>query len=160
MSELTFKEKKMIRAQRFGGAAQTATMDTQQVIKQLEEDKKKRQERAERFGVETKEQALEKKKERQERFNQAQDDGQDDKQKIADRKARFGVDNVPGSKKGTLEFTLDEYKSSFKKGGKGKGDHQKNKHVAKKFKKGNGFKDKRHHGSNKHHSGGKFKKRH
>ena len=33
---------------------------------------------------------------------------EDDKSKIADRKARFGAEG--GERKGPLEFTLDEYK--------------------------------------------------
>ena len=61
MSDLTFKEKKLIRMQRFGGGAETGTVGAAEVLKKLEEEKQKRLERAAKFGIETDEMAVDKK---------------------------------------------------------------------------------------------------
>ena len=55
----------MIRKHRF---AEAGTNDPAEILKQLEEEKQKKKERADRFGIETKDMALEKKHSRMERF--------------------------------------------------------------------------------------------
>ena len=57
IAELSAQERKALRKQRFGSldATQKATATTLDALKQLEENKKKMLERAERFGIVTKE---------------------------------------------------------------------------------------------------------
>ena len=94
--------------QRFGGGAESGTIGAAEMLARLEEEKKKRLERAAKFGIETEEMQKDKKQERRERFKtEAATD--DEKAKIAERKARFGGEGK--ERKGVLEFTLDEYKS-------------------------------------------------
>ena len=59
-----------------------------------------------------------KKQERRERFKtDAAGANDDEKAKIAERKARFGAEGPSKEKRGVLEFTLDEYKSKKDKKG-------------------------------------------
>jgi hypothetical protein len=88
----------------------------------VEEERRKREERAAKFGVATADADLEKQKklERLARFKtEASVNVDEQKAKIAERKARFG--NAEGKvntgkevveqiKKGTLQFTLDDYR--------------------------------------------------
>ena len=82
----------------------------------MEDEKQKRLERSQRFGVDTPATLQDKVKERQERFKNAQQgpETSEDKEKRAQRLARFGpveAENQEKKKKrGALEFTLDEYK--------------------------------------------------
>ena len=65
-----------------------------------------------------------------ERFKNENETDRD--QKILDRKARFGNDASAKLEKGSLEFSLDDYKSA----------KPNNQNKKPKFKRNNGFKDK------------------
>ena len=123
--------------------------DPAEVLKKIEEDKLKKVERAERFGIETKDVTKMKIQDRKERFKtKVYAPTDDEKQDIDARKARFGtVDEKTEKKKDfrALEFTLDDYKTKMDK---------------KKFKKQNGFKnkDKNNHKQHKSHKGKPQKK--
>lgn len=91
----------------------------------MQEEDEKRRQRALKFGVETKEMATEKRKDRLARFGDGSIDADAHKQEVdeekvrkAAREARFGEDlaNLAGTKKVTgekkrniLEMSLDEY---------------------------------------------------
>lgn len=101
VSELTKKEKWLVRQKRFGGSEVYANLDSNQILAALEDEKKKRQERAQKFGLgDTEETIAEKRKERIARFKQDQQGGasgeaniseiQDEKERKAARIARFG----------------------------------------------------------------------
>uniref|UniRef100_A0A7S3IW19 Uncharacterized protein n=1 Tax=Strombidium inclinatum TaxID=197538 RepID=A0A7S3IW19_9SPIT len=115
---------------RFGG--EIASSNPQEILKQLEEQKRKRSERAQKFGLEDTDAAKLKRKERLERFKPVQsEEVKAEKEKRLERAARFGTGQAGGQKKGHLQFTLDEYKSKkeWRKGisGKSKGIHKKKK---------------------------------
>ena len=108
-------------------------LDTNTVIATMQEEDEKRRQRALKFGVETKEMANEKRKERLARFGDGTIDADahkveldEEKARKAAREARFGEDlaNLAGPKKANvekkrniLEMSLDEYnlKGSKKK---------------------------------------------
>ena len=127
----------MFRFKTGDGAAETTTNDPQEILAQMNEEKQKRLERAQKFGIETKEIEKDKKQERMSRFGgggTAHESVDEAKAKINERKARFGQQTAGGKfNRESLDFSLDEYKSKKKQFG------------GKKFK-GQGFKDKKGHG--------------
>ena len=78
VSELTLKQKRMIRAFRFGKENEDGDVDPSEALSKIEEEKKRREERAARFGIETKDMAKQKRMERADRFKAGlpvEDDG-------------------------------------------------------------------------------------
>ena len=142
LQELTVSEKRKIREMRFQGIAQQlekggeGSLDTRAVIANFQEEQERRRQRALKFGVETKEVADEKRKERLARFGDGTTDAEAHKQEQEEekarrlaREARFGEDlaNLAGPKKdgdkkrkNILEMSLDEYRLK---------DAKKNKHI-------------------------------
>ena len=120
----------LIREKRFGSNAYS-NLDSIQIAAQIEEEKKKRQERAMKFGLgDTDDTLAEKRKERIARFKADQQGGasaeygdgisgiKNDKDRVAARIAKFGGNpESSGKKRGALEFTLDEYTAKQKKQG-------------------------------------------
>ena len=123
---------------RFAGSAGNAVTNPAEIIKRMEEDKKAKELRALKFGVVSADAEKTKKEERLARFNIPSTPGaaavvvntDEQKAKIAERLARFGQEAKAASvnvaqeiKKGSLNFTLDDYHTKTK--GLNKHQHQK-----------------------------------
>ena len=103
-----------------------------EILAQINEEKEKRLQRAEKFGIESQDLQKSKKLERLERFagtSGAIESVDDAKKKIAERKARFG-ESGGSNKVDRLEMSLDDIKSkTFKKKFKGHGFKNKNNRI-------------------------------
>ena len=100
---MSLKDRREIRKMRFTGSGEGGT-DVNNLMGQLEEERKKKEERAARFGTETKESMDQKRKDRLERFKaegSAPEGGESKEErdrKIAERRERFGGQPNPDGK--------------------------------------------------------------
>ena len=107
----------LVRKYRFSKEGQGSNASAHEILAKIQEEKAKIEERAKKFGLETSEMRKEKIKQRLERFGKEAPEGTErevldlDKQKMAERAARFGIPEKPQKeRKNVLEMSLSDYK--------------------------------------------------